>query len=57
MDDFKKGTSKDYTIWDLNCPSVVRPDNALRRRFKRKYRRKEKENLKQIKRKGIDNND
>jgi hypothetical protein len=57
MDDFKKGTNKDYTIWDLNCPSVVRPDNALRKRFKRKYRRKEKENLKQIKREGIDNYD
>lgn len=57
MDDFKKGTSKDYTAWDLNCPSVVQPDNALRKRFKRKYRRKEKENLKQIKRKGIDNYD
>lgn len=57
MDDFKKGTSKDYTIWDLNCPSVVRLDNALRKRFKRKYRRKEKENLKQTKRKGIDNYD
>lgn len=57
MDDFKKGTSKDYTSWDLNCPSVVHPDNALRKRFKRKYRRKEKENLEQIKRKGIDNYD
>lgn len=57
MDDFKKGTSKDYTAWDLNCPSVVRPDNALRKRFKRKYRRKEKENLEQTKRKGIDNYD
>ncbi len=57
MDDFKKGTSKDYTNWDLNCPSVVRPDNALRKRFKRKYRRKEKKNLEQTKRKGIDNYD
>lgn len=57
MDDFKKGTSKDYTNWDLNCPSVVRPDNVLRKRFKRKYRRKEKENLEQTKRKGIDNYD
>lgn len=57
MDDFKKGTSKDYTAWDLNCPSVIRPDNALRKRFKRKYRRKEKKNLEQTKRKGIDNYD
>lgn len=45
MDDFKKGTCKDYTAWDLNCPRIVSPDNKLRKKFNRKYRRNAKKAL------------
>lgn len=48
MDDLKKATIKDYTVWDLNCPRFV----SIKRRqkleaiFKRKARRKNKQQLK-----------
>ena len=42
MDDLKKGTCKDFTVWDLNCPRYVKPDNKLRKKFVRKYRRNSK---------------
>ena len=42
MDDLKKGTCKDFTAWDLNCPHYVKPDNKLRKKFVRKYRRNSK---------------
>lgn len=42
MDDLKKGTCKDFTAWDLNCPRCVKPDNKLRKKFVRKYRRNSK---------------
>ena len=42
MDDLKKGTCKDFTAWDLNCPRYVKPDNKLRKKFVRKYRRNSK---------------
>lgn len=45
MDYFKRGTCKDYTEWDLNCPKVVKPDNKLRKKFVRKFRRKDKKAL------------
>lgn len=51
MDDLKKATIKDYTIWDLNCPRFV----SIKRRqkleaiFKRKARRKNKQQLKKYK--------
>lgn len=43
MDNLKRGTCKDYTAWDLNCPRFVKPDNNLRKKFNRKYRRKTKQ--------------
>lgn len=45
MDYLKKGTCKDYTAWDLNCPRCVKADNKLRKKFKRKFRRKDKKTL------------
>ena len=42
MDDLKKGTCKDFTAWDLNCPRYVKPNNRLKKIFVRKYRRKSK---------------
>lgn len=42
MDELKKGTCKDFTAWDLNCPRYVKPDNKLRKKFVRKYRRNSK---------------
>ena len=51
-DALKKMTNKDYTSWDLNCPQFVHIKNrqTLEVMFKRKARRKMKQNLK----KGID---
>ena len=49
MDDFKKATCRDYTIWDLNCHSICphdRYDNKLEKKIKRKARRKNKQQLK-----------
>lgn len=47
MDDMKKATVKDYTIWDLNCPRyiTVRNRQKLEKIFKRKARRKNKKEL------------
>lgn len=45
MDYMKKATCKDFTVWDLNCPSIVKPDNKLRRKLIRKARRKLKKSL------------
>ena len=42
MDELKKGTCKDFTAWDLNCPRYVKPDNKQRKKFVRKYRRNSK---------------
>lgn len=42
MDELKKGTCKDFTAWDLNCPRYVKPNNRLKKIFVRKYRRKSK---------------
>lgn len=42
MDDLKKGTCKNFTAWNLNCPHYVKPDNKLRKKFVRKYRRNSK---------------
>ena len=56
MDDFKKATAIDYTVFDLNCRQVVphtKRRNKTEKLIKRKARRKLKENLK----KGIDNHD
>lgn len=49
MDDFKKQTSKDYTSWDLNCPRIVHIKNRqkLEKIFKRKARRKIKQEIKE----------
>ena len=46
MDYLKQATSKDFTAWDLNCPRIVAPDNNLRRKFVRKARRKDKQEIK-----------
>ena len=48
MDKFKEKTIKDYTAWDLNCPRLVNIKNRqkIESMFKRKARRKAKENLK-----------
>jgi len=45
MDYMKMATAKDYTAWDLNC-KCVKTDQSLEKIFKRKARRKNKENLK-----------
>ena len=47
MDDLKKATCKDYTVWDLNCPQFIRIKNRqkLEAIFKRKARRKSKKIL------------
>lgn len=42
MDELKKGTCKDFTAWDLNCPRYVKPNNRLKKIIVRKYRRKSK---------------
>ena len=42
MDDLIKGTCKDFTAWDLNCRRYVNPDNKLKKKFVRKYRRNSK---------------
>ena len=42
MDELKKGTCKDFTARDLNCPRYVKPNNRLKKIFVRKYRRKSK---------------
>lgn len=49
MDDLKKATIKDYTVWDLNCPRFVKVKNRqkLEAIFKRKARRKRKQQLKE----------
>ena len=48
MDELKKRTVKDFTAWDLNCPRVVKPKGGrkLKAMFKRKARRKMKEEIK-----------
>lgn len=47
MDDLKKATVKDYTVWDLNCPRYVHIRNRQKweAKFKRKARRKAKQKL------------
>lgn len=47
MDYLKRATCKNYTAWDLNCPRIVKPDNNLRRKFKRAARRKSKQENRQ----------
>ena len=48
MDKLKKETIKDYTVWDLNCPRIVKVKNRqkLEKIFKRKARRKMKKEIK-----------
>ena len=48
MDYLKSATCKDYTAQDLNCPRLVNVKNRqkIESMFKRKARRKAKENLK-----------
>ena len=50
MDYLKKATCVDYTAWDLNCPRYVHPKDRqiMEAKFKRKARRKDKENLKKF---------
>ena len=45
MDDLKKATTKDFTAWDLNIPTLYKPHHRKRakQQFKRKARRKEKQ--------------
>lgn len=47
MDELKRATCKDYTVWDLNCPRFIRVKNRqkLEAIFKRKARRKNKKEL------------
>lgn len=51
MDAMKKETVKDYTAWDLNCPRFVKVKyrQKLEAIFKRKARRKSKQQLKKYK--------
>jgi len=48
-DDLKKKTHKDYTAWDLNVPQtvIVKNRQKLEAIFKRKARRKMKQELKE----------
>ena len=48
-DDLRKRTHKDYTAWDLNVPQIVIVKNRqkLEAMFKRKVRRKMKQELKE----------
>lgn len=47
MDYFKKETAKDYTAWDLNA-KCCKNDNALEHRIKREARRKNRQVLKKM---------
>jgi hypothetical protein len=51
MDNLKKATVKDYTAWDLNCPRFIKVKHRqkLEAIFKRKARRKSKQQLKKCK--------
>lgn len=45
---WKRETSKDYTVWDLNCRKILphnKNKNELEKIFKRKNRRKVKQAL------------
>lgn len=59
MDYLQQATTKNYTAWDLNCPRIVKPDNDLRRKFKRAARRKfkqdDKKNFAEILQEALDN--
>lgn len=50
MDDYKKGTCKDYTSWDLNARRIVvfnhGKSHKLKKMFSRKFRRTNKGELK-----------
>jgi len=48
-DELKKRTHRDYTAWDLNVPQIVIVKNRqkLEAMFKRKARRKMKQELKE----------
>lgn len=47
MDFMKKATAHDYTAWDLNCQYIhIKNRQKWEAAFKRKARRKEKQNLK-----------
>lgn len=49
MDNFKKATVIDYTVWDLNCRNICphnKYSNKLEKRIKRKARRTFKQDLK-----------
>ena len=49
MDIMKRETAIDYTSWDLNTKCVkVKNRQKLEAKFKRKARRKNKENLRKI---------
>ena len=56
MDNLKKDTVKDYTVWDLNCPRFVRVKGRqkLEAIFKRKARRRAKQKLKKEVDKNVD---
>ena len=48
---WKRETSKDYTVWDLNCRKILphnKNKNELEKIFKRKNRRKVKQALDKI---------
>ena len=56
MDYFKVLTIKNYTAWDLNCPSVYKPHNYSKNKqaFKRTARRKDRQSFSEILEKVLD---
>lgn len=52
MDDYKKGTSKNYTAWDLNCRSFIifnhSKSHKLKKMFSRMFRRTNKQNTEKM---------
>ena len=53
MDDFKKATVVDYTIWDLNCRNIC-PHNRRSNKWEKKIKRKARRVFKQKLKKDID---
>lgn len=47
MDDFKRETIVDYTVWDLNV-KCIKNDNKMEHRCKRKARRKARRKLAEV---------
>lgn len=52
MDDYKKGTSKNYTAWDLNARWIVKfnhgKSHKLKKMFARMFRRTDKQKMKEL---------